>query len=158
MPPSASGIRIPVKPNSANCFHKPWLKPSLHPMSRNLRKWVTGASLVMKSRAVSRSIFWSSVKVMAMLNTLIHILAPAQAEAYVVSRSRLKCVMGSSLNWSDDINRPASQGCASTRRSASLRWSRPQSSSPWYAANCVTLTRHWCVRFPTQALGCRRST
>ena len=67
MPPSASGIRIPVKPISANCFHKSWLKPSLQPMSRNLRKWVTGASLAMKSRALSRSIVWSSFNVIAMV-------------------------------------------------------------------------------------------
>ena len=70
MPPSASGMRMPVKPISANCFQRPWLKPSLQPMSRNLRKWVTGASLAIKSRALSRSMFWSSFKVIAMIRPL----------------------------------------------------------------------------------------
>ena len=72
MPPSASGMRMPVKPISANCFHRPWLKPSLQPMSRNLRKWVTGASLAMKSRALSRSMFWSSFNVIAIFLSSRH--------------------------------------------------------------------------------------
>ena len=33
-PPSASATRIPVKPSSANCFHKAWPKPSLQLISR----------------------------------------------------------------------------------------------------------------------------
>ena len=56
-PPSASSIRMPVKPISANCFHRPWPKPSLHCLSRQWRScFLIAPSSAMKPRAVSRSI------------------------------------------------------------------------------------------------------
>ena len=62
-PPSASSIRMPVKPISANCFHRPWPKPSLQPLSRQWRScFAIAPSSAMKLRAVSRSMDWSSVR------------------------------------------------------------------------------------------------
>ncbi len=62
-PPSASSIRMPLKPSSANCFHRPWPKPSLQPLSRQWRScFAIAPSSAMKLRAVSCSIAWSSVR------------------------------------------------------------------------------------------------
>jgi hypothetical protein len=55
--------RMPLKPSSANCFHRPWPKPSLQPLSRQWRScFPIAPSSAMKLRAVSRSIAWSSVR------------------------------------------------------------------------------------------------
>ncbi len=61
-PPSASPIRMPVKPISAKLFHRSREKPAASLSSRSLRMCDTGACSATKSRAVSRSIVCSSLR------------------------------------------------------------------------------------------------
>ncbi len=55
-PPFASGTMMPVKPISANCFHRSRLKPVSSLLSRSVRRCLTGAASAMNGAAVSRSI------------------------------------------------------------------------------------------------------
>src|SRR5205809_4522660 len=55
MPPNASGVRMPVKPISANFFHSSREKPVSSRESRSLRRCDTGALAARKPRALSRS-------------------------------------------------------------------------------------------------------
>ena len=61
-PPALSGMQMPVRPISPNCFHRAVPKPSVHPVSRQWRSCLAILpSSARKPRAVSCIIFWSSV-------------------------------------------------------------------------------------------------